>query len=125
MTKEEALYSFYSQFGTAYEETHLPKSATLPYLTYSVSTASFGDGDTSLSLSVWTRSTSWALANSIAKQISDTLGLGGVIIDCDDGAVWLKRGTPFAQNMGDESDDLIKRKVINITAEYIGERMRV
>ena len=85
MTKEEALYSFYSQFGTAYEETHLPKSATLPYLTYSVSTASFGDGDTSLSLSVWTRSTSWALANSIAKNISDTLGLGGVIIDCDDG----------------------------------------
>ena len=119
MTKEEALYSFYSQFGTAYEETHLPKSATLPYLTYSVSTASFGDGDTSLSLSVWTRSTSWELANSIAKQISDTLGLGGVIINCDDGAVWLKRGTPFAQNMGDESDDLIKRKVINITAEYI------
>ena len=119
MTKEEALYSFYSQFGTAYEETHLPKSATLPYLTYSVSTASFGDGDTSQSLSVWTRSTSWAQANSIAKQISDALGLGGVIIDCDDGAVWLKRGTPFAQNMGDESDDLIKRKVINITAEYI------
>ena len=119
MTKEEALYSFYSQFGTAYEETHLPKNASLPYLSYSVSTASFGDGDTSLSLSVWTRSTSWALANSIAKKISDTLGLGGVIIDCDDGAVWLKRGAPFAQNMGDESDDLIKRKVINITAEYI------
>ena len=119
MTKEEALSSFYGQFGTAYEETHLPKSASLPYLTYSVSTASFGDGDTSLSLSVWTRSTSWALANSIAKQISDTLGLGGVVIDCDDGAVWLKGGIPFAQNMGDESDDLIKRKVINITAEYI------
>ena len=119
MTKEEALSSFYSQFGTAYEETHLPKSATLPYLTYSVSTASFGDGDTSLSLSVWTRSTSWALANSIAKQISDALGLGGVIIDCDDGAVWLKRGTPFAQNMGDDSDASIKRNVLNTTAEHV------
>lgn len=119
MTKEEALYSFYSQFGTAYEETHLPKSASLPYLTYSVSTASFGDGDIPLSLSVWTRSTSWALANSIAKQISDALEEGGKQIDYDGGTVWLKRGIPFAQNMGDESDDLIKRKVINITAEYI------
>ena len=119
MTKEEALYSFYSQFGTAYEETHLPKSATLPYLTYSVATGSFGDGDIPLSLSVWTRSTSWAQANSIAKQISDALESGGKQIDYDGGTVWLKGGIPFAQNMGDDSDDLIKRKVINITAEYI------
>ena len=118
MTKEEALYSFYSQFGTAYEETLLPKNAPLPYLTYSVATGSFGDGDIPQSLSVWTRSTSWAQANSIAKQISDALESGGKQIDYDGGTVWLKGGT-IAQDMGDESDDLIKRKVIvNLTAEY-------
>ena len=37
----------------------------------------------------------------------------------DGGVLWLKRGTPFAQSMGDETDDLIKRKYLNITAEFL------
>jgi hypothetical protein len=44
--------------------------------------------------------------------------LGGKIIKCDGGRIWIKRGQPFAQNMGDESDDLIKRKYLNVTIEY-------
>ena len=38
---------------------------------------------------------------------------------CDGGAVWLKRAEPFAQSMGDSNDDMIKRKIINISAEYL------
>ena len=52
-------------------------------------------------------------------EISQRISRGGKIIPCDGGAIWLKRGQPFAQNMGDESDDLIKRKYLNITAEYM------
>ena len=46
--------------------------------------------------------------------------IGSVFNDvkCDGGRIWIKRGQPFAQNMGDESDGLIKRKYLNVTIEY-------
>jgi hypothetical protein len=44
--------------------------------------------------------------------------MGGKTLPCDGGAIWIKRGSPFSQNMGDPNDDLVKRKYINITAEF-------
>ena len=38
---------------------------------------------------------------------------------CDSGAIWIKRGEPFAQNMGDQNDDMIRRKIINLSVEYL------
>ena len=38
---------------------------------------------------------------------------------CDGGAIWIKRGEPFAQNMGDQNDDMIRRKIINLSVEYL------
>ena len=116
-TKEAALYEFYSQFLTAYEETAVPDDATLPYITYDIVTDSW-DSETALTCSVWYRSTSWAQCNAKTREIGDTIGLGGIVLPCDGGAIWLKRGTPFAQNMTDDDDD-IRRKYINITAEFI------
>ena len=122
MTKEAALYNFWSMFVLpAYEENSVPSGeggAEFPYITYQVVTDSFGN-DVALTGSVWYRSTSWKEANAKAQEISDKISRGGKIISCDGGAIWLKRGQPFAQNMGDESDDLIKRKYLNITVEYL------
>ena len=119
MTKEAALYNFWSMFGlTAYEENAVPSDAEFPYITYQVVTDSFGN-DVALTGSVWYRSTSWKEANAKAQEISNILSRGGVTIACDGGIIWLRRGVPFAQSMGDESDDLIKRKYLNITAEFM------
>lgn len=122
MTKEAALLNFWSSFGVeAYEENTVPTgedAPAFPYLTYSVSTGSVGE-EIALSASLWYRSSSWVGANEKARQISKFIGLGGTVIPCDGGAIWLKRGTPFAQSMGDESDPLIRRKYLNITAEYL------
>lgn len=122
MTKEAALYNFWSMFGLpAYEENSVPSGedgAEFPYITYQVVTDSFGN-DVAMAGSAWYRSTSWKEANAKAQEISNVLGSGGVTLDCDGGIIWLRRGVPFAQSMGDESDDLIKRKYINITAEFI------
>ena len=122
MTKEAALYNFWSMFGLpAYEENSVPSGedgAEFPYITYQVVTDSFGN-DVALTGSVWYRSTSWKEANAKAQEISDKISRGGVMISCDGGVVWIRRGVPFAQSMGDDSDDLIKRKYINIVAEYI------
>lgn len=122
MTKEAALYNFWSMFGLpAYEENSVPSGedgAEFPYITYQVVTDSFGN-DVAMAGSVWYRSTSWKEANAKAQEISNVLDSGGVTLACDGGIIWLRRGVPFAQSMGDDSDDLIKRKYINITAEFI------
>ena len=119
MTKAAAIYQFWSGFGlTAYEENTVPHDATFPYITYQLVTDSF-DREIALTASLWYRSESWTAINAKTEEISQKISRGGKIISCDDGAIWLKRGQPFAQNMGDESDNLIKRKYLNITAEFL------
>ena len=119
MTKAAAIYQFWNSFGlTAYDENTVQTDADFPYITYQFVTDSF-DREILLSASLWYRSESWTEINAKTEEISQKISRGGKIIACDGGAVWLKRGQPFAQNMGDESDDLIKRKYLNITAEFM------
>ena len=119
MTKAAAIYQFWSGFGlTAYEENTVQSDAAFPYITYQLVTDSF-DREVQVTASLWYRGESWTGINAKTEEISQKISRGGKIIPCDGGAIWLKRGQPFAQNMGDESDDLIKRKYLNITAEFM------
>ena len=119
MTKAAAIYQFWNSFGlTAYEENTVPDDARFPYITYQLVTDSF-DREIPLTASIWYSSESWTAINAKTEEISQKISRGGKIISCDGGAIWLKRGQPFSQNMGDESDDLIKRKYLNVTAEFI------
>ena len=119
MTKAAAIYQFWNSFGlTAYEENSVPDDATFPYITYQLVTDSL-DREIPLTASIWYMSESWTGINAKTEEISQKISRGGKIIACDGGAIWLKRGQPFAQNMRDESDDLIKRKYLNITAEFM------
>ena len=119
MTKAATIYQFWNSFGlTAYEENSVPDEAAFPYITYQLVTDSF-EREIPLTASLWYRSENWTTINAKAEEKSKKISRGGKIISCDGGAIWLKRGQPFAQSMGDESDDLIKRKYINITAEFM------
>ena len=119
MTKAAAIYQFWNSFGlTAYEENSVPDEAAFPYITYQLVTDSF-DREIPLTASLWYRGESWTGINAKTEEVSQKISRGGKIISCDGGAIWLKRGQPFAQSMGDESDNLIKRKYLNITAEYL------
>ena len=119
MTKAAAIYQFWSGFGlTAYEENTVPTDAAFPYVTYQLVTDSF-DREVSATASLWYRGEGWTAINAKTEEISAHIGLGGKIIKCDGGRIWIKRGQPFAQNMGDESDDLIKRKYLNLTFEFM------
>ena len=118
MTKAAAIYQFWSSFGlTAYEENTVPEDAVFPYVTYQLVTDSF-DREVAATASLWYRGESWTAINAKTEEIAQHIGLGGKIIKCDGGRIWIKRGQPFAQNMGDESDDLIKRKYLNLTFEF-------
>ena len=119
MTKAAAIYQFWSSFGlTAYEENTVPTDAIFPYITYQLVTDGF-DREIPITASIWYRSESWTAINAKTEEISQKISRGGKIIPCDGGAIWLKRGQPFAQSMVDKSDDLIKRKYLNITAEFM------
>ena len=119
MTKAAAIYQFWSSFGlTAYEENTVPEDAAFPYVTYQLVTDSF-DREAVATASLWYRGESWTAINAKTEEIAQHIGLGGKIIKCDGGRIWIKRGQPFAQNMGDESDDLIKRKYLNLTFEFL------
>ena len=119
MTKAAAIYQFWSSFGlTAYEENTVPEDAAFPYVTYQLVTDSFGR-DVAATASLWYRGESWTAINAKTEEISKKIGASGKKIAVDGGGIWIKRGQPFAQNMGDESDDLIKRKYINISIVFI------
>lgn len=122
MTKAAALYQFFSGFGLeAWEENSvyaLESPPEFPYLTYEMRTDAFGDYDTAITFSIWYRSTSWAAANAKVEEISAAIGRGGTIMHVDGGYMLIMRGSPFAQSLGDPSDDMIKRKLFNITVRF-------
>lgn len=118
MTKEQAYYAFLASFEWAtYDENTVPENAALPRLTYEFASNDF-DYPVALTFSVWDRSTSWSSVTNKANEISEAIGRGGKMIPFDGGAIWVTRGTPFAQRLADE-DDSIRRIMININAEFL------
>jgi hypothetical protein len=119
MTPEAAIYEFLGGFGIpAYASTSVPSGADFPYLTYDLSLADLGE-TTTMSASLWYRTETEKAPNAKAREVYDALTLGGVILPCDGGVVWLRRGTPWVNSMGDDTDDLIKRRLLNIEVEQI------
>lgn len=122
MTKEAALKWFFNGFGiTFYPSTAVPKDVIFPYGTYEVITSAWESGEVSLIVNLWYFTTGESEPNAKARELSETIGLGGKIILCDGGYIWLKRGSPWCQSLTDETDQNIKRRYINITAEYLTE----
>jgi hypothetical protein len=122
MTKAAALYQFFSGFGLeAWEENSvyaLESPPEFPYLTYEMRTDAFSEYDTAITFSLWYRSSSWAAANAKVEDISAEIGRCGKVVSCDGGYILIMRGSPFAQSLGDPSDDMIKRKLLNISVRF-------
>ena len=119
MTKGAALQSFFDSIMTSYAASSVPDNATLPYLTYELITSAWGGGEVGLTVNMWFRTTSEKEPNAAVDKLSKAIGLGGVFLHCDDGVIWLKRGSPWAQSLTDATDKTIKRRYINVTAEYL------
>lgn len=119
MTKGAALQSFFNSIMPSYAESSVPDNAELPYLTYELITSAWNGGEVGLTVNMWFRTTSEKEPNAAVDKLSKKIGLGGVFLHCDDGVIWLKRGSPWAQSLTDETDKTIKRRYINVTAEYL------
>ena len=128
MTKAAAIQGFWASFGlAAFEENAVPtgrgtdgssEAPGYPYITYELVTDDLGNA-AAMTASLWYRGTSWVPANAKADEVGARLGYAGVRLACDGGCIWLRRGTPFAQSMGDPDNDMIRRKVISVDAMFL------
>lgn len=117
MTAEQAIHAFWSGFSlTAYDENSVDEKAVLPYITYSLSYDTF-DNQVSMVANLWYQSTSWKAITNKMHEISEEITQGGKVLTTDNGYIWIKRGSPFGQRMGDAENN-IKRMLINVSAEY-------
>lgn len=117
MNKEQALYSFWSQFNLpAYDENSVPDDAVMPYITYNVVTDSL-DAVLPMSARLWYNSTKWEEISLKSAEIALTIG-DGVVQKLDSGYMWIYKGTPFAQRMSGENDN-VKMIYINIGVEFL------
>lgn len=122
MTKNAVIQDFFSGFGlNAYPSTSVPTSGdekpNFPYLTYTVAT-DWGIERTGCSASVWYRSESWTALNAKVDEISQAIG-AGITLECEEGGIIVRKGTPWAQPMGDDSDNMIKRKILNFEFLFV------
>lgn len=119
MDKVQTLDRFWNGFGLkAYDENSVPDKTPFPYITYEVSTDTFGN-TVAQTASVWYRSSSWSEITEKVQDIENFITRGGRMLSYDGGAMWVQKDTPWAQRMGDSSDEMIRRIVLNITIEYL------
>ena len=119
MSKASALYSWFSGFGIdAYEESNVKAGTKPPFLTYTYTIGDFDSGEVPIIVNLFYMTESNVTIEAKAEQIYDAIGRGGVMIPVSNGAIWLKRGSPFCQAIAEPSDANIRRRYINITAEF-------
>jgi hypothetical protein len=121
MTKDRALFEWFQQFGMPfYPVTALPpaKEITFPYGTYE---PVFGyNGDiTYPTVNIYYLTESEVTPNKKAAEIGEVIGMGGTLVKCDEGLMWIKRGSPFVQGINDPDNSNIKRRLISIAIEFI------
>lgn len=120
MDKSQALQEFWSGFKLpAYATGTVPDSATLPYITYDVSTDSF-DYVINLNASLWYRSMSWEEISKKAEEIAEYIStMQPPTLEIDGGRLYISKASPFAQRMSDESGADIRRIVLSVNVEFL------
>lgn len=120
MTKEQALHQFFNSFGiVGYRNTSVPDDVIFPFLTYDTPISSFEEDPVSITLNLYFYTDSEAEPDAKAEEIRQAIGMRGALLNCDGGAIWLKWGVPWCQSLVDDTNATIKRRYINITAEYL------
>ncbi len=122
MTKGQAIQTFWEGFSIpAYDETTVPDNTPFPYITYQVHTDSLG-GLCMTNVSLWYRSYSWKEISEKTEEISQAIArMNPPSIKIDGGRLYISKGVPFAQRMSDDSDDAIRRMLLNINYEFLTE----
>ena len=133
MNKQQAYNAFWGSFGVlAFEENSVPDdrviqdliksgvaAAKYPYITYQVITDNLS-GAVYPTASIYDKSSSWERVDTLSNAISNRIQAMNTI-ELDDGRMFITKGSPFAQHMGDDEDLTIKRIVLNIAVQFLTE----
>lgn len=120
MTKEQALHKFFNSFDIiGYRTTSVPDDVIFPYLTYDAPISSFEEDPVSITANLYFYTESEADPDAKAEEIRQAIGTRGALLSCDGGYIWLKWGSPWCQSLVDDTNKNIKRRYMNITAEYL------
>lgn len=123
MNKYQAIQAFWESFGwAAYNENTVPDNAleinNNRYITYETATDSIGNY-LRLSAALWHRSTSWTTVHAKAEEIANYIeNIMPPSLPIDNGRMVVRKGTPFAQDVGDE-DITIRHTVLLIDVEFL------
>lgn len=118
-TRTAALAAWLGGFGMpAYSAQAVPDGTEPPYITFTPVSGAWGDGEQAVTVEIWCRTESEAEANADAESVGRALGLGGVMLPCDGGGLWVRRGAPFWQ-AADSGEPGVKRRYINLSIENI------
>lgn len=123
-TKAAALQSLLEELGIpVWTAAGVPDDCDMPYLTYNPVSNSFGS-ETTIEADLWCYGDGETQPNELVQRLSKIIGRGGRMVRCDGGAVWVRRGSPFAQEVPDwdevmADNDKIKRRNILLDVEYI------
>lgn len=121
MTPEAAIYGFLNGFSIpAYASASVPDQAQFPYITYDLVLGEWGQPEVNMPVNVWYRTESEAQPNAKVHEIGERIGMGGVLLHCDGGVLWVKKGSPWAQAVTVEGEDeKVKRRYVNINIEFL------
>ena len=121
MTPEAAIYGFLNGFSIpAYASASVPDQAQFPYITYDLVLGEWEQGEVNMPVNVWYRTESEAQPNAKVREIGERIGMGGVLLHCDGGVLWVKKGSPWAQAVTVEGEDeKVKRRYVNINIEFL------
>lgn len=119
MTKAEALHAFMSSFGITAYPNEAETGTAFPYLVYEQVLGSIDDGSMPLVVNLWYYGDSLLPIVNKTEEISKAIGMGGVYVPCDGGALLIQRGSPFSQPQTDAADNKIKGRYINVTVDFL------
>ena len=117
----QAVQSWLSGFSIpAYAAAAVPSDADFPYLTYELVIGELYGGEVNMPVNLWYHGDSEAAPNAKARELYHDIGIGGRLLPCDGGCIWVKRGSPWCQSVVIEGEDEhIKRRYINVNLEYL------
>lgn len=117
LDKFASLKTYWSGFGLpAYEESTVPETATMPYITYEVAVGSL-NGVIPLTASVWYRGNSWA---PVMQKVTQMEPLIDRQVKITGGYLKIRRNeNNFAQPMDDPNDKQIRRIRLNVEGEFL------
>ena len=127
MNRIQTLHAFWNSFGwKAYDENSVPdglmdeKSDNYlgKYITYGITDSGWNE-EVPMMADLWCKSPSWQEITEKSMEIGDYITRGGIMIDCDEGAIWIKKAPTWAQRMAHEGYGDIRRIVLSIEVEYI------